>query len=143
MKEVVWSYGKEGVGISAVMAACGTFLNWWLGGFDVIMQALLFFMIFDFAVGFAAAAKNKCIDSHVMLWGGVNKVLVIGLVGVGVMLDRLFGTQEPYIRTAIIWFYIGRELLSLVENYGKMGLPLAPVIKTALQQIKGKGEIKE
>lgn len=62
------------------------------------------------------------------------------MVGVGVILDRLVGMSDPYIRTAVIWFYIGREGLSIVENYGKMGMPLPPAIAKALEQLKGKGD---
>ena len=130
MKNLVWSYGSEGAAVSGMLAAAGTFLNWWFGGFDKI----------DFALGFLAAAKSRTIDSQVMFWGGVNKVLVLVFVGFGVVLDGIVGTPEPYIRTAIIWFYIGREGLSIVENYGKMGLPLPEFITAVLNQLKDKGE---
>lgn len=105
-----------------------------------MIQALVWFMGIDFAVGFIAAAKNNSVDSKIMFWGGVNKLLVLVFVGLGVKLDALVGMNEPYIRTAIIWFYIGREGLSLVENYGKMGLPLPKFITKMLEQLKEKGD---
>ena len=140
MKNLVWSYGSEGAAVSGMLAAAGTFLNWWVGGFDKMVRALITCMAIDFALGFLAAAKLRTIDSHVMFWGGVNKVLVLVFVGFGVVLDGIVGTPEPYIRTAIIWFYIGREGLSIVENYGKMGLPLPEFITAVLNQLKDKGE---
>ena len=131
---------SEGRGLSLILAMVGTFLNSFLGGFDNMVQALIWFMALDFLLGFLAAWKGGRTDSNVMFWGGVNKVLVLVMVGIGVILDGLVGMPEPYIRTAVIWFYIGREGLSIVENYGKMGMPLPPAIEKALEQLKGKGD---
>jgi toxin secretion/phage lysis holin len=140
MKHLLTTLEGRGSGFSAVLAAIGTGLNVWLGGFDNMVQALVAFMAVDFLLGFLAAGKAGKIDSHIMFWGGVNKLLVLVMVGVGVILDGLIGTNEPYIRTAVIWFYIGREGLSVVENYGKMDLPLPKFIKTALEQLKQRGD---
>lgn len=139
MKHFLTTLDSQGAGFSIAVAVAGTAINYWLGGFDNMVQALVVFMTVDFLLGFLAAGKAKTIDSHVMFWGGVNKLLVLVMVGVGVILDRLVGMSDPYIRTAVIWFYIGREGLSIVENYGKMGLPLPGVIGKALDQLKAKG----
>ena len=139
MKNVFWNYGNQGAKFSATIATVGTALNALLGGFDVMIKGLILLMAVDFILGILAAIKDKKLDSHVMLWGGVNKVLVLSLVGVGVVLDSLLGISDPYIRTTIIWFYIGREGLSLFENYGKMGMPLPAIIKDVLNQIQDKG----
>lgn len=133
-------YGEFGRMISTAAAAVGTGLNWWLGGWDKMVLTLIVFMGIDFLTGIIAAAKSGSVDSHVMFWGGVNKVLVLGLVGVGVLLDGLLGTGEPYIRTAIIWYYIARELLSILENYGKLGNNVPPILQKVLAQLQEKGE---
>ncbi|MCD4835682.1 phage holin family protein [Phocea massiliensis] len=135
------NYGSFGLRVSSCFAAAGTALNWLLGGWDLMVQALIAFMALDFVLGFAASVKNHTTDSQVMFWGGVNKVLVLGLVGVGVLLDSLLGVGEPYIRTAVIWFYIARELLSILENYGKLGNNIPPILKTVLAQLQEKGDI--
>lgn len=132
------NYGSFGLRVSSCFAAAGTALNWLLGGWDLMVQALIAFMALDFVLGFAASVKNHTTDSQVMFWGGVNKVLVLGLV-VGVVLDSLLGAGEPYIRTAVIWFYIARELLSILENYGKLGNNIPPILKTVLAQLQDKG----
>lgn len=133
------NYGSFGLRVSSCFSAAGTALNWLLGGWDLMVQALIAFMALDFVLGFAASIKNHTTDSQVMFWGGVNKVLVLGLVGVGVVLDSLLGAGEPYIRTAVIWFYIARELLSILENYGKLGNNIPPILKTVLAQLQEKG----
>jgi phage-related holin len=40
----------------------------------------------------------------------------------------------------IVFFYLGNELLSILENAGRTGLPVPEQIKSAVQVLKGKGE---
>jgi toxin secretion/phage lysis holin len=139
VKLKLWSYGANAAAASSALAVAGTALNWWLGGCDQMIQALVAFMAVDFVLGFLAAAKSGSVDSRVMFWGGVNKLLVLVLVGVGVILDRLTGLSVPAVRTVVIWFYIGREGLSITENYGKLGLPLPAAVTAALKQLSKQG----
>lgn len=132
-------YGEAGVKVSGVVAVIGTLLSALLGGWDGMIRALIFFMAVDFVSGIAAACREHRLDSQVMLWGGVGKVMVLALVAAGVVLDGLLGLSEPYCRTAIIWFYIGREGLSVLENYGKLGLPLPAFLAGLLTQLRDRG----
>lgn len=134
------SYGRWGARFSASVAMIGTGLSALLGGWDGPVKALVFFMAFDFLSGFAAACRERQADSSVMLWGGVGKVMVLGLVAAGTVLDRLLGLAEPCCRLAVIWFYIGREGLSVLENYGRLGLPLPGFLEGMLRQLQQKGE---
>ena len=138
MDNVVWNYIDGKLALSAVAAVIGTAVNTALGGFDKMLYALMIFMILDFVLGFMSAWKLGTVNSRIMFWGGINKLLILSLVALGVCLDWLFGYSEPFVRTAVIWFYIGREFLSVVENYGKMGFSLPPVFENALEQIKSK-----
>ena len=133
-------YGEAGTRISGVMAVIGTLLSALLGGWDGMIRALIFFMAVDFFSGIAAACRERRLDSQVMLWGGVGKVMVLALVAAGVVLDGLLGLSEPYCRTAIIWFYVGREGLSILENYGKLGLPLPAFLAGLLTQLRDRGD---
>lgn len=134
------AYGRWGARYSAIFALVGTGLSALLGGWDGPVQALLFFMAFDFLSGFAAACKEGSVNSQVMLWGGVGKVMVLALVAAGVVLDQLLGLSDPYCRMAVIWFYIGREGLSILENYGRLDLPLPSFFTDLLQQLQNRGD---
>ena len=136
---IFWNYGEKGAGISVAVAAVGTFLAEILGGWDFMMVALLWAMGLDILLGLLCAIRSKSVDSQVMLWGGINKVLVLLFVGFGVVLDHAVGLQQPYIRTAIICFYLGREGLSALENSAKLGVPWPEFVKTMLAQLKDKG----
>ena len=80
-------FDTSNTGLYAGIAAAGTFFNAFLGGYDNMLEALVWFMAIDFCIGFLAAGKAKAIDSHVMFWGGINKFLVLMMVGIGVLLD--------------------------------------------------------
>lgn len=140
MENVFWNYKMEGLGISAVISAVGTFLTFILGGWDKPLQFLLLLMFFDFLLGTLGALKNKVLDSKVMFWGGINKILVLMLVVLSVFIDYFLPVEEPCIRTAVIFFYCGREGLSLIENCGLLGMPLPPFIAQFFAQLKNEGD---
>ncbi len=131
-----WNYGRAGARISGLVSAMGTGAVALLGGWDRPLKALLLFMVMDFLLGVLAAAKGKELDSKAAFWGGVNKLAVLCFVAVGVVLDGLLPLEEPYLRTAVIFFYMAREGLSLMENYGKLGGELPPVLREVLLQLK-------
>ena len=137
---IFWNYGGKGAGISAAVATAGTFLAGIWGGWDFMMVALLWAMGLDILLGLLCAVKTKSVDSQVMLWGGINKVLVLLFVAFGVVMDRALSFGNPYIRTAIICFYLGREGLSIIENSAKLGMPWPGFITALLEQLKEKGE---
>lgn len=127
--------------LGGVVAAFGTAIAALLGGWDITLQILLYAMAFDYVTGFLAAAKEKRIDSDIMLWGGVRKVVVLGVIGLCVQLDALFGYETPVLRAASFYFYIGREGLSIIENLGKLNVLVPDVVKDRLQQLKGNKDI--
>ena len=138
---LIWNYGEIGAKISMGVGTVGTLLTALLGGWDLALKLLCYMMVMDFLLGILAAAKQGKIDSKVMFWGGVNKLLVLAFVALGQRLDGALALEEPYIRTAVIWFYCGREGLSLVENYGKLGGPVPEFLSKLLSQIGEKSQV--
>lgn len=131
--------GKE-YSFSAIVAAIGTFISYWLGGWDVALQVLIAFMIIDYITGFLGAVKTKKVNSETMFWGGIRKGIIIVVIAIAVMLDRLLGNQEPIFRMLALYFYIAREGLSIIENFGILGVPFPEKIKKVLVQLQEKGE---
>lgn len=133
--------GKEAA-FGGVIAAVGTTVAAALGGWDIGLQILIYCMIFDYVTGLLAAVKEKRVDSDAMWWGGVRKVVVLGVIALCVMLDQYFGNESPVLRTIAFYFYLGREGLSIIENLGKLNILVPDGIKERLQQLKGKDEAK-
>lgn len=129
-------------GISAIVSIVGTTLSAWLGGWDSALQFLALAMVLDYITGILVGIKNKNLNSEIMFWGGLRKALTLVVVLIAVKLDVLVGNEHPIFRTLAIYFYIGREGLSIVENLGLLNVPLPPFVKSVLSQIKSKGEVE-
>jgi toxin secretion/phage lysis holin len=123
------------------LAALGTAASALLGGWDMWLQVLVYFVIADYITGILAAFYLKQLSSEIGAKGIAKKVFVFLLVGIAYKIDLLAGTQ--LVRIAVCSFYIGIEGLSILENAGKLGIPLPDLLMDALEQMRNKGtEIK-
>jgi toxin secretion/phage lysis holin len=137
---VVAGANLKETGAAGVIAALGTFLTALLGGWDITLRLLVYLMITDYVTGLLAALRKKNVSSEIMFWGGIRKAVILLVVLLAVQLDQLAGGPNPLFRTITLFFYIGREGLSVVENLGIIGVPLPPVISKSLEQLKNKGD---
>ncbi|PFF26343.1 holin, partial [Bacillus thuringiensis] len=64
-------------------------------------------------------------------------VVLFLLVGAAAQLDAVLGSNSA-IREATIFFFMGNELLSLLENAGRMGIPLPQALTNAVAILGGK-----
>lgn len=133
---------KENIVFTSI-AAAGTIITAFLGGWDIALKAMLAFMVADYITGVLAAFKNKTVNSEVMFWGGIRKAAVLLVIAIAVLLDELVGNSAPIFRTAALYFYIAREGLSVVENLGMLGVYIPPTVKSALEQLQKKDEVKK
>ena len=125
---------------SIVIAAVGTLMSAWLGGWDAALKVLVVLMVIDYVTGFLGAIKNKQVNSEIMFWGGIRKGLILAVVVVAVLLDEMVGNPEPILRTLAIYFYVAREGISVTENLGILGVPLPPSISRVLTQLQKKDD---
>ena len=121
---------------STVIAASGTIVSAWLGGWDAALNVLVVLMVIDYATGFLGAIKSKQVDSETMFWGGIRKGIILVVLTVAVLLDKMVGNPEPILRTLAIYFYVAREGISVTENLGILGVPLPPGITRVLTQLQ-------
>lgn len=126
--------------IQAVFAAVGGWIGYFLGGNDGLIYALLAFVVLDYITGVMCAVADKKLSSAVGFKGICRKVLIFALVGIGHLLDtQVIGTGSV-LRTAIIFFYISNEGLSLVENAAYLGLPIPAKLHKVLEQLHDRAE---
>lgn len=120
----------------------GGWLGWFLGGCDGLLYALLVFVIVDYITGVMCAISDHSLSSEVGFKGICRKVLIFILVGVANIMDvQVIGTGSV-LRTAIIFFYISNEGVSLLENAGHLGLPIPEKLKVVLEQLHDRAEEK-
>ncbi len=121
--------------IQLIFAAIGGWLGYFLGGFDGLLYALLAFVVLDYITGVMCAIADKTLSSNVGFKGICRKVLIFLLVGVANILDvHVIGTGSV-LRTAVIFFYISNEGVSLTENAAHLGLPVPEKLKAVLEQL--------
>ena len=121
--------------IQLAFSAVGGWLGYFLGGCDGLLYALLAFVVIDYITGVMYAIADKNLSSEVGFKGICRKVLIFLLVGIANVLDvQVIGTGSV-LRTAVIFFYISNEGVSLLENAAHLGLPVPEKIKTVLEQL--------
>lgn len=113
-----------------------TFLQFFLGGWTFPLQVLVTFIVLDYLSGVAAAWVRRDLSSHVGARGIAKKVGILALVGVGHLLDQVLGLGAPVMRTAVIWFYIANEGLSIIENLSDLGIPVPESVRGALARMR-------
>ena len=121
--------------IQAIFTAIGGWLGYFLGGFDGLLYALLAFVVLDYITGVMCAISDKCVSSDVSFRGLARKLIIFVLVGVGHLLDTHIFGEAGVLRTAVIFFYLSNEGLSLVENAAYLGLPVPQQLKSVLEQL--------
>ena len=121
--------------IQLVFAAIGGWLGWFLGGCDGLLYALIAFVVVDYVTGVMCAVVDKKLSSAVGFRGIFKKVLIFVMVGVGNIIDVQVLGQAGILRTAVIFFYLSNEGVSLMENAGHLGLPIPAKLKEVLEQL--------
>ena len=126
--------------IQLVFSAIGGWLGWFLGGCDGLLYALLAFVVIDYITGVMCAIVNKKLSSEVGFKGLFKKILIFALVGIGHILDSQVIGSGSVLRTAVIFFYLSNEGISLVENAAFLGLPIPGKLKAVLEQLHERSE---
>ena len=126
--------------IQIIFTGVGGWLGYFLGGCDGLLYALVVFVVVDYITGVMCAINKKTLSSAVGFKGICRKVLIFLLVGIANVLDvQVIGTGSV-LRTAVIFFYISNEGISLLENAGHLGLPIPEKIKVVLEQLHDRAE---
>ena len=127
-------------GVQVVFTAIGGWLGWFLGGCDGLLYALIAFVVIDYITGIMCAVADKKLSSAVGFKGICKKVLIFALVGLGHILDTRVIGAGSVLRTAVIFFYLSNEGVSLVENAAHLGLPVPKKLKEVLEQLHDRAE---
>jgi len=126
--------------IQIVIAAIGGWLGYFLGGCDGLLYALVAFVVADYVSGVMCAISDHTLSSAVGFKGICRKVLIFTLVGIANILDVQVIKSGSVLRTAVVFFYLSNEGISLLENAGHLGLPYPKKLKDVLEQLNDKGE---
>ncbi|OPA77529.1 holin [Paenibacillus selenitireducens] len=135
---------RFGMIIKSAIAIGGSALTWAYGGWTQTMGVLVLLVVADYLSGIGAAAvesekegKNG-LSSRVGYVGIIKKLGIFLIVAMAHQLDGILGGTNA-LRDAAIFFYMANELISVVENAGRIGLPLPPAVVKVIEVLKNKG----
>lgn len=122
------------VHIGGMVSAIGTVLTYFMGWDDAV-EALLVLMVLDYITGMLAAYinPNLQLNSERGLRGICKKIMILMLVVVGHELEKAVGI--PAVQSVVVWFFIGNEGLSIIENSAKAGVPVPEKLRKTLEQL--------
>ncbi len=123
-----------------VITGIGGVMGWLFGGVDGFLYALIAFVVIDYITGVLAAIYTKQLSSEVGFKGIAKKVMIFLLVGIGNIVDVEILKTGAILRTAVIFFYLSNEGISIIENAARLELPIPVKLIEVLKQIDGKEE---
>lgn len=126
--------------IQLAFAAVGGWLGYFLGGCDGLLIALVVFAVVDYITGVMCAVSDHSLSSAMGFKGICRKVLIFTLVGIANIIDVHVIGDGSILRTAVIFFYLSNEGVSLLENAAHLGLPVPEKLKNVLEQLHDRNE---
>ena len=111
-----------------------------MGGVDGFLYALVAFIATDYITGVMCAIVERVLSSEIGYRGIFKKVLIFALVGIAHIIDQNIIGDGSVIRTAVIFFYLSNEGISIIENATRLGLPIPEKLRDVLEQLKGGGD---
>lgn len=121
--------------IQFTLTLIGGWIGWFLGGMDELIYALIAFVAIDYLTGVMCAIDDCTLSSEVGFRGICRKMLIFCLVAIGHIIDSTVIQSGSTLRTAVIFFYLSNEGISILENAGHLGLPIPKKLKAILEQL--------
>jgi toxin secretion/phage lysis holin len=128
--DLIYKYGAVGIG--------GAVGYLW-GGWSQLLSILLTFVVIDYITGILAAGKEGKVSSSVGFRSIPKKIMIFLLVAVGHLIDQTIGDSHMF-RDAVIFFFLSNELISILENAGRIGVPIPSILNKAVEVLKTKGD---
>lgn len=119
-------------------AGTGAALGEYLGSFDSLMYALMAFIVTDYITGLLCAIVERNLSSEIGFRGICHKVFILLLVGVANVIDVHVIGSGCVLRSAVIFFYISNEGISIIENAARIGLPVPKKLRDVMKQLRNK-----
>jgi toxin secretion/phage lysis holin len=126
--------------VQLIFTAIGGYIGWFLGGFDGLIYSLVAFVVIDYITGLMVAVLEKKVSSSIGFKGIFKKVLIFTFVGIGHIVDFHIIKNGSAVRTAVVFFYLSNEGLSIVENATRIGLPVPEQLKAVFKELRKEDE---
>lgn len=126
-------------GLRALGGVIGGLSGFLFGEMDGMLIALITFICLDYVTGLIVGAAQHRLNSQVSFIGLAKKALILIIVAVAHVIDsQVLGGSASVFRSAACGLYIANEGLSILENAGKLGLPMPKKLREMLTQLHEK-----
>lgn len=109
------------------------------GEWNSLLTILLIAVTLDYFTGMIASGIEGKLSSKFGLRGIGRKMLIFSLVTVAHLIDTIL-TNQHFIRNATIIFYLCNEMISIIENVGRAGVPVPEFLRKAVEVLKKKSK---
>lgn len=123
--------------LKSIVGIGGAAASFLWGGWSAILTTLFVLVAVDYVTGISASAIEGKLSSEAGMKGMMRKVLIFAVIAVAHLADQMMGT-EHMLRDGSIFFYAANEVLSILENCGRMGLPIPYKIREAVELLRDK-----
>ena len=123
-----------------IMAAVCTLISFLFGDMEGMLIALIALIILDYISGVIAAAVEKRLSSEVGAKGIAKKIFMLLIVALANIVDINVIGDGHVLKTVTVVFYICNECISLIENAGRIGVPVPKKLIAVLKQLKNSDE---
>ena len=125
--------------VGAATGAVGAIVSYFLG-WNEALEALLVLMVIDYITGLLAAYinPNLQLNSNRGFKGICKKIMILLLIVLAHELEKATGI--PAVQSVVVWFFIGNEGLSIIENAAKAGVPIPNKLRSTLEQLQSEKE---
>lgn len=123
-----------------ILAGVCTILSFLFGDMEGLMVALVALIILDYISGVIAAAVEKRLSSEVGAKGIAKKIFMLLIVALANIVDINVIGDGHVLKTVTVVFYICNECISLIENAGRIGVPVPKKLLDVLEQLRDKDD---
>ena len=124
----------------SIMAGVCTVISFLFGDMEGLMIALIALIILDYISGVIAAAVEKRLSSEVGAKGIAKKIFMLLIVALANIVDINVIGDGHVLKTVTVVFYICNECISLIENAGRIGVPVPKKLLDVLEQLRDKDD---
>jgi toxin secretion/phage lysis holin len=132
-------YEHIGQFFKMLVAGTGAVTGYVWGGWSLPLHLLLWFVVIDWLTGWGAAWMNGELRSRIGYTGIARKMTIFLIIALMHLVDRVLGEMN-YFQNTVIFFYLANELLSIIENVGRMGVPIPQSLRNVVQVFQIKSE---
>lgn len=126
--------------VKSIIAAVCAMFGFVFGDLNGLMIALVALIILDYISGVIAAVVEKKLSSEVGAKGIAKKIFMLLIVAVANIVDINVIGEGHVLKSVTVVFYIANECISLIENAGRLGVPVPKKLPDVLEQLKSKEE---